>query len=368
MHNALSYPRVHTPKSHIVGFYFEEERDWWNGRCVSIDVFRSVYARTMGVADPRNRAWLWPEEGLYLLERGSLDIRWVDSKNGDGNEEGSVGQHDQVEEENGDQEPQSQKFRSLPMSLQGAYADLMGKSGLTLMRYVVFAGLRRSGYVVTRASTWDDEDGVSNGQLSAPSPPPVIRLPEKRPESVASATVGLFARLVSWLLTPRRQSSCPAFGPLVAPGLYRNYNDIFRALSLIPHHDASTAPSQEQNTKAPFRIVFNVWKPNTPYKKSSPPPPDFCVAVVDARESTVPTVEQIGALLDTMPFDELPKDKRFEQRIKHGRKNVILAVVDCGVVSYLRFSEASIGSEKLYEQKTGRHIKKRGGRGKGKRR
>jgi hypothetical protein len=27
---------------------------------------------------------------------------------------------------------------------------------------------------------------------------------------------------------------CPSFGPLVAPGLYRSYNDIYLALGLIP--------------------------------------------------------------------------------------------------------------------------------------
>ena len=41
----------------------------------------------------------------------------------------------------------------LPMSLQGAYASFIGKSGLTLERYQVFAGLRRLGYTVVRAPT-----------------------------------------------------------------------------------------------------------------------------------------------------------------------------------------------------------------------
>ena len=49
---------------------------------------------------------------------------------------------------------------------------------------------------------------------------------------------------------------------------------------------------------------------------------------------------QIGALLDSMPDDELPREKPLEARLKHGKRNVILAVVDMGVVSYLRFSEA----------------------------
>ncbi|RMZ77658.1 hypothetical protein DV738_g4251, partial [Chaetothyriales sp. CBS 135597] len=51
---------------------------------------------------------------------------------------------------------------TLPMSLQGAYASFIGKSGLTLERYLVYAGLKRSGYVVQRAPTWGDESESDN--------------------------------------------------------------------------------------------------------------------------------------------------------------------------------------------------------------
>jgi tRNA-splicing endonuclease subunit Sen54 len=56
-------------------------------------------------------------------------------------------------------------------------------------------------------------------------------------------------------------------------------------------------------------------------------------------------MSQIGALLDSMPDDELPREKSLEARLKHGKRSVILAVVDMGVVSYLRFSEAGFRGE-----------------------
>ena len=68
---------------------------------------------------------------------------------------------------------------------------------------------------------------------------------------------------------------------------------------------------------------------------------------------------QTEALLDSMPDDELPREKPLEARLKHGNRNMILAVVDMGVVSYLRFSEAGFGGEKLFENKNKkRHWKK----------
>jgi len=47
-------------------------------------------------------------------------------------------------------------FGELPMSLQGAYASFIGKSGLTLERYHIFAGPRRLGYNVVQVPTWDE--------------------------------------------------------------------------------------------------------------------------------------------------------------------------------------------------------------------
>lgn len=70
-------------------------------------------------------------------------------------------------------------------------------------------------------------------------------------------------------------------------------------------------------------------------------------------------MSQIGVLLDSMPDDELPREKPLEARLKHGKRNMILAVVDMGVASNLRFSEAGFGGEKSFENKNKkRHWKK----------
>lgn len=383
MHTALSYPRLHSGKSHTVGVYLPNPEMWFGGpeqgRCVRVDSFKGVYGRSMGVGDRRNRFWLNGEEALFLLESGRCDIRWpeersvkrrrVESPSDEvemlaGNIPSSADQdekeehapqiqHESVEEDEAD-DVQASEF---PMSLQGAYASFIGKSGLTLERYIVYAGLRRMGYTVMRAPTWSHEHASLNGHVKSHELPRELAQGVAPSSYVISNVSSLIHRLVRYLFKPDQTKACPSLGPLVAPGLYRNYNDIFRALSLVSYHDPSTI-SQTTHPAPPFRIAYHVYKPNTPYRKTLPPPPDFRIAVVDARATSVPTLDQIGVLLDSMPSDELPKEKRLEQRLKHGKRNVILAVVDTGVVSYMRLSDAGFGSAKLYEQP-----KRQGGKG-----
>ena len=420
MHQALLFPRIHAPKSRVIGWYCATD-DAWNGRRVFVEAneFRSVYARTMGVADAKNRTWLLPEEALYLVERGSLDLRWpTDDMEGVGDldarsvEEGHDGDlrecgidaempkcreedvsdseeqdgrifDDERHENEGNSSDTNHKKQpdvrgGIPMSLQAAYACLLGENGLTLERYIVFAGLRRSGYVVTRSSTWDDgpsDHSASNGQAVAPSVPlqsgdaagPQVTNTSIS-HSFTSAALSLIHKLLTSIHKPtptsKRDTSHPSLGPLVAPGLYRNYADIFRALPLISFHTASVSSSTVATPPppppAPFRLTYTVHKPSTPYKKTAPPAPDFQIAVLDARSSQVPRLDQIGALLDSIPPDPLPEDKKMEARIKHGVRNVVLAVVDCGVVSYLRIGEAGFGDHRVYEARRGRGGGKRG--------
>ncbi|OAP57455.1 hypothetical protein AYL99_08193 [Fonsecaea erecta] len=401
MHTALSAVRVQTGKNYVVGQYLPNEDDWrWDGdgsegrhgRCVVVYKFKSPYLKVMGQADRNNWVWLLPEEALFLLERGNLDIRWPDVNGEDENaSSGSERKSCNIttpEEDSAAQEPQTIEpekdagtattysaeppLGELPMSLQGAYASFIGKDGLTLERYTVYAGLKRAGYIVQRAPTWNDTDlAHANGHdyhgLNSPVPPPSPSAPSSSRSQTPGIITSLVHRLISWILQPRQGTSCPSLGPLVAPGLYRNYADLFRALALIPSHEPpgtnksrasnSVSSPRPQPPQAPFRIHFHVWKPNVSatYKKTSPPPEDYRICVVDARSTpSIPSLSEIGPLLDSQPEDSLSKAQagRLETRLKHGRRNVLLAVVDMGIVSYLRLSDACFGADKLYEEKT----------------
>jgi tRNA-splicing endonuclease subunit Sen54 len=153
----------------------------------------------MGQADRKGVMWLLPEEALYLLERGSLDIRWPAAITGGAGEEGG-------EEE-----------LSIPMSLQAAYACLIGRGGLTLERFTVFSSLKRIGYSISRAPGWDDsakeEDPAEEGCDA-------YTQPLKRGAGLA----GILGSIFNWINDPKSTSSTAA-GPVIGYGIHRNYGE-----------------------------------------------------------------------------------------------------------------------------------------------
>lgn len=352
MHNALSFQRVHQPKGHTVATYHPE-----TNMAYTYNPKGPHFAKMGNVLSAQNdplgndelrgkRLWLLPEEVLYLLERGSLDVRWSTEDD----EEDGMG---------------------LPMSLQGAYAMFIGdeethEGALTLERYSVYAGLKRMGYTVMRAPTWDAPDlPLGKDRFAGYRSPPRY-----------TWRVGLRSYYTSWwnLWSPLAAQDEPIDydqGPLVHSGLYRNYTEIYRRLALISFHDPTSqfSPSYldpsylDPDDDQAFRITYHVWKPGSPtFKKSAPGPADFRIAVVNARETAVPTLEELSGLLEMTPYDPPSETAQLYQKLKHGYKNVVLAIVDQGVVSYLRIADAAFGREKLYERKGKPAGGKRGGR------
>jgi tRNA-splicing endonuclease subunit Sen54 len=154
----------------------------------------------MGQADRTGAIWLLPEEALYLLERGSLDIRWPTAITGVTVEEGS-------EEE-----------LSIPMSLQAAYTCFIGRGGLTLERFTVFSSLKRLGYALSRAPGWDDSAVVENS-VDEDSPDAYTQ-PLKRGAGLA----GILGSIFNWINDPKSTSSTAA-GPVIGYGIHRNYGE-----------------------------------------------------------------------------------------------------------------------------------------------
>ena len=323
MHNALSHTRTHQPKNNVVGL-FDPEAD-----TVIVENPTGPHFRTIGKSIGGSNLHLLPEEALYMVERGSLDLRWSN-----------------IEE-----------LEGLPLTLQAAYTYLLGSQGLTLERYIVYAGLKRGGYRVFRAPTWCPED---HDQFKVP--------PRSPPESL-----GTFAQLYAFLFSSARPLTPPPNGPLVHPGLYRSYLPIYNQLALIPHQDPTllTAPETGRSPTSTLpsslriRPSYLVWKPSHPdFRKSAPPPPDFYIAVVNARETAFPDCEQLDELLQCVPYNPPNKDAQLYAKIKQGYRNVIIAVVDQGVTSFVRITDAGLGMEKVWDRgKKGPQGGKRGGGG-----
>ncbi len=142
-------------------------------------------------------------------------------------------------------------------------------------------------------------------------------------------------------LSDHEASQRPPYGPLVRPGLYRSYQNVYEQLSIIPRHTPVPYPTSQFTTEDPYRIHFHVWKGNSKWKRTDPPPPDFYMTVVDAQTTDVPSFEEIDALVDATPFFP-PKatwtgPRMMYPRLKHGYRHVLIAVVDHGIINYMRF-------------------------------
>ncbi|KJR82793.1 tRNA-splicing endonuclease subunit Sen54 [Sporothrix schenckii 1099-18] len=331
-----------------------------------------------------DRVWLLPEEALFLVERGTMELWWPLREM-----EAILG----LRGSRSDADTDADEEHGIPLSLQAAYALLIGPDDdpqhgrIPLPTYQVYTHLRRSGYQVLRAVKTNPQT-----PLDAPTKAPVPPVPP----SPTSLWQWLFS-----LLSPSSPSSTIASfplrehaprGALVQPGLYRSYRPIYAQLRLIqPHRYGEHPPVEDvsQRPKNPFRIVFHVWKSGTSTTSSSktfskirPPPPDFYMAVADAHATGVPTLEQVSELLASVPplpatahlskrsrlaaqsastaaepapssmpskqasaFPPLPTIYR---RLKLGRRCVLVAVVDHGLVNYMRFSDTTFSTDPLW--------------------
>ncbi|KAF4994587.1 hypothetical protein FGRMN_5702 [Fusarium graminum] len=365
MDNVLGYTRIHREDAWVRGWCFsdcwadveqagEKEGLWLQDRVVMVEHEHGTWQKDIGRMIPSKvehlgtgKLWLLPEEAIYLVERGTMDLWWPDR------------QLEDVISSTGDASKTNMGLddydAGLPLSLEAAYSLFIGNESergkLTLPQYQVYAHLKRAGFYVLRA--------------------PPYEVPTSTPQSKP---------LWQWLFSffgsetqPRRNPS----GPLVQPGLYRAYRPVYDQLALLPRHKPLPTPPVVHPPQDPYRVFFHVWKSGgVPFSKKNPPPPDFRISVVDAGETCVPTLEEIEALMESTPHDP-PKEAwqgpgRMYQRLKHGHRNVLVAIVDRGLVNFMRFGEAAFGEERIFErfdnrggQRGGKKTGRGGGRGRG---
>ncbi|OAA70371.1 hypothetical protein ISF_02345 [Cordyceps fumosorosea ARSEF 2679] len=388
LEDVLSYTRVHRGDGWVRGWYMP---DFWEAspaeastdrrqdddgrlmlreRVVVVEHERGSWTKDIGRSVPAGvacteaqrpgvgRLWLLPEEALHMVERGTLDLWWPYKDLGElsgGGAEPTRGPDDYE--------------AGVPLSLEAAYSLLLGEEDgergrISLPRYQVFTHLKRGGFHVLRAS----EEQASGADTTA-----------------AGKTTDT-TTLLQWLLAlvgwggggdarPQAEPKKHSFGPLVSPGLYRAYRPVYEQLSLLPRHRPQrrllAANAQDVAAPAPqspYKVFFHVWKSGgAPFSKRSPPAPNFRIAVTDADLHGVPTLAETEALLASTPADGPEANPawkgpgRLYQRLKHGHRNVLVAVVDRGLVNYMRLGEGAFGEERLYERLDAR----RGGRGGG---
>ncbi|KAI6781792.1 tRNA-splicing endonuclease subunit tsp-like protein [Emericellopsis cladophorae] len=355
MEDVLSYARVHRRDTWVRGWFFPDRlADSVEAqRIVAVEHEKGSWVRDIGKvhkdAGDFARLWLLPEEALYLVERGTLDLWWPDKAF----EEIMTKTSEKAEGYGPDDYDVG-----LPMSLEAAYAMLLGEEGdrgkVSMAKFQVYSHLKRGGFHILRAPA----------DLPPPEP---LRTP---------AAPTLWQWLVS--LMPSRTTEPAGWGPLVRPGLYRAYKSIYQQLDITPRHKPVVRPTLAPEPQDPFNVFFHVWKSGgAPFSKKTPPWPDFRIAVSDTSSSHVPTLEELDALwLSSAPYDPstLEGPGRMYQRLRQGHRNILVAVVDRGLVNFIRFGEGAFGEEPLVPRfdapmrggrKGGGGRGGRGGRGRG---
>ena len=386
MHDALAYTRVHGGKSWVRGFWYgiegadstaigmggdyvvlvEEAR---GSQFRSLGRARGVTVKTTredGEVEERAKSLLWllPEEALYLVERGNLDLWWPTEGGLERMERGLEGLVVEDVEDEG-----------TPMSLQAAYAMLIGNDGergkVELDRYTVYTNLKRTGYVALRAPEWDSTKPGATPNHEFLRQITTTTTQEEEGQSVFTWLWGKF------FAKAEEDIQFAPYGPLVQPGMYRSYNAIYKQLAIIPRHKPALIPSSPAPPpEAPYRVIFHLWKPSRlpTFTKSRPGVPDFRIAVVNANKTSLPTMTEIASLLESQPYDppEMKGNGQLYPRIRKGHRSVVVAVVDEGVISYLRFGEGAFGEELIFERfdvgdggRGGKSGGGRGGRGRG---
>jgi tRNA-splicing endonuclease subunit Sen54 len=377
MEGILHYTRIHKEDTWIRCWYFPE---WWAEEDEKLDVAEArlqktsppttaIYRRERVVVMEKHRGkhsiiqgrvipgvgrempaksklWLLPEEALYLVERGTIDL-WYPAKDIselvpglpalEGSEAGPEVDQDDVPESKVEATV-SQKMEEyedgVPLSLEGAYSLLVGHDGergkIFLPKYQVYSHLKRAGYHVLRA-------------------PHTTACPEANrfPQQTKTIWQWLFS-----LISPKGPFIQQPYGPLVQPGFYRKYSLIYPQLDLIQRHKPAAKPVRVREPEDPFKVFYHVWKKD--FSVHEHPPPDFRVCVVDARETSVPSLDQISVLLDSCAYD--PPDTSLKgrgalyRRLKHGHRSVIIAVVDCGLVNFMRFGDGAFSEEPIWAE------------------
>ncbi|KAF9353925.1 tRNA-splicing endonuclease subunit sen54 [Mortierella sp. AD094] len=292
--------------------------------------------------------YLYPEEALYLVDRGSL----------------------LVEHRGTDMTVQQMwnAYLSLPHQhknqSKGDDQNPTGKDDSPVMdRYLTYAYLKRLGFVVIRPGTYSHENESRTRPPSATQNQLLVRplsyvaflwsaiknsmfATWRRHISVLVTRIGLGLSNIADIWTR------PSNRPLVSNRDHLRYDQILHTLQIIPtvrlaqssrSSDAEVAQSSKPDIKEIAVVDFDVYKPAGAFKKRQPGIPDYHVVVVRAADA-LPTVNQLKVLMAGQldPAQEATSPSDISVAPEKGKKKktidwpkILFAVVSGGQVSFM---------------------------------
>lgn len=327
------------------------------------------FLQTMGSVDHEGRCWLDFQEFVYLAERGTV-LPFYSNELQD------------IE---------------IPLSMQDLYS--LFRSQAEMDRYFIFAHLKRLGFIVTSSY----QRRVEKTSFYPP------------PNSSFGSSIGLRYDSFLSFIDLKRASLMNAFFYTRWNFLLRRYTStqkIYEGLkNLVPSVRVPKTADElrferircQSNPTAPFSIAFNVWKPQTNFKKKSPGLPDFQVVIHNKNDASqhFPSYSELREIFHSLdykfdflneideevnwdndsytngvlrrqhisnarskaasteptPVNHLNKETENKQvmshvkqlrRLKAGYRSFLLAIMDDGLISFVKISEADFGSENVW--------------------
>ncbi|TXT04988.1 hypothetical protein VHUM_03808 [Vanrija humicola] len=266
---------------------------------------------------------------MYMAERGTLQI-W-NGRDPETTEEREQGVGEWCDEEFGVK-------GAVEMSVMEVFGAFMGKEGLTWQRYQAYAVLKRLGYTVQRTRAFIPEHF----------------LPQQEPPKVSFA--GSISGLLRSISNGLRRMATRLFGKLTASlrclstvglgikSLWNNplrgtalslwsgdsYSSMYSELRFVPSGHSNPTPPQGSSGPAvsiydplernPYLPFFHIWKPVTAWSKAKwdrgsteglvKQKPDYILAVVESRDTPLPTLSQLSEVFDLLPDEPTTQPKR----------------------------------------------------------
>ncbi|CUM52717.1 unnamed protein product [Debaryomyces tyrocola] len=288
MYQALSYPRGHHLKQKLISVWMPNEKRALVPHAKG-GFFKDI-GKTANFGKKIQGLWLEPLEVVYLLERGSMAIYLGDDTFetflNDPNET-----HFDYDE------------NLMPLSLSHIYTLAFDGDSKLMDSYIVYAYLKRHGYLIQSFRRLDDEDQYSKyKQLQAHTTFLSLIL-----RSTTSAIRHLFSGpLFTTFHGQLQKLGIFAFGSFhdlhFKTKHYFNYTSIFQTLKLIPSYSSLDSLKTATEKNSNYVVDFNVWKPTPNFSKKNPPNPDFHICVVNTDKTKFPDLNEIHGLFNQINY------------------------------------------------------------------
>ncbi|WWC66859.1 uncharacterized protein I206_100766 [Kwoniella pini CBS 10737] len=267
---------------------------------------------------------LLPEEALYLLERGTLQI-WLSRDFTV--EEADEGFGEWCEEEYGVK-------GAIEMSVMEGFATFIGREGLTWEKYQAYAYMKRLGYTIHRTRRFIPDHFLSDPSPSHTTVDMNALYPGMKPfqtwwlnipgwisklfKLASRKLYNLIGRINNIGLGDKRFK-----GTLLEGWNGNSYKSIFQHLRIIPQGHSQPPPSRslpiqiENDSKYdilkynPYLPFFHIWKPSATFTKRNwdkgseiglkECPPSYWAGVVESRNIPIPTIQQLDEVFNFLP-------------------------------------------------------------------